>query len=297
MNLDDYKKPLMALLGKLVDSGYVKANEYENLYNRFFLEARQQLKKQVVAEKQKEIEGKTNENNTEDKEIYNDRSDNDFSAGNELLSRYAVLLMPFWDTKPDVPLFFNQLLQLKDRKVKYDASLLMLRNGKKVQDTMWTYFAALPLFTVQLYDDLKEAKRLELFPKKYLSQKEMTYALLKRSGSTYYSARSKDTLVWLDKMEIADKGKKGWLHFYKYRDTEQEGEWKFAYAGIQPHNTSEADTDNTFVQKTEVVIDDEEPLKQQMQKIVKELLFSKRKSAAYFYKTENEYYNDLLMEE
>jgi uncharacterized protein YbaP (TraB family) len=297
MNLDDYKKPLMALLGKLVDSGYVKANEYENLYNRFFLEARQQLKKQVVAEKQKEIEGKTNENNTEDKEIYYDRSDNDFSAGNELLSRYAVLLMPFWDTKPDVPLFFNQLLQLKDRKVKYDASLLMLRNGKKVQDTMWTYFAALPLFTVQLYDDLKEAKRLELFPKKYLSQKEMTYALLKRSGSTYYSARSIDTLVWLDKMEIADKGKKGWLHFYKYRDTEQEGEWKFAYAGIQPYNTSEADTDNTFVQKTEVVIDDEEPLKQQMQKIVKELLFSKRKSAAYFYKTENEYYNDLLMEE
>ncbi|MBX9783558.1 MAG: TraB/GumN family protein [Chitinophagaceae bacterium] len=290
INLDDYKKPVMRLMGRLVDSGYIKAADYENYYNRFYLEAKQQLKKQLVAEKKKEIESKTKENTEEDAELHTATSDekDGFSNGNKLLDEYAVLLIPFWDTKPEVPLFFSQLQQLKDREVKYNTSLLLLRHGRKVNDTVWNYFAGMEEFKTRLYDDLAEANKTELFPKKYLTQKQMTYALLANRGNSYYE-RGKDTLVWLDKFVISKKAKKGWIHFYKYRSAEREGEWKFAYAGIQPLNESEANADDTYISKTQTEVDAEKPLKPQMEKIVKELLWRKRKSAAMFYSSNYDY--------
>jgi hypothetical protein len=56
MTLDDYKKPIMHLLRKMVDSNLVKAKEYEIYYSKFLIEAKQQLKKQNIEEKKSAIE-------------------------------------------------------------------------------------------------------------------------------------------------------------------------------------------------------------------------------------------------
>jgi hypothetical protein len=56
LNLTDYKSSLMRLLGILVDSGLVKPKEYEQYFSKFLIEAKQELKKQSIAEKKKAIE-------------------------------------------------------------------------------------------------------------------------------------------------------------------------------------------------------------------------------------------------
>ena len=60
--------------------------------------------------------------------------------------------------------------------------------------------------------------------------------------------------------------------------------WKLATVGMQPENESEIDTDNTeFSSKEDRKLDPDKPEMEQMQKILKELLFSKRPSASEFY--------------
>src|SRR5688572_31098627 len=55
MNLDDYKVSIMHLLGRMADSNLVKAKDYETYFSKFFLEAKQELKKQSISEKKKAI--------------------------------------------------------------------------------------------------------------------------------------------------------------------------------------------------------------------------------------------------
>ena len=56
MNIDDYEKPMMSLLEQMVDSNLIKPKEYEMYFSKFFIEAKQELKKQAIAEKKKQIE-------------------------------------------------------------------------------------------------------------------------------------------------------------------------------------------------------------------------------------------------
>src|SRR5690606_8137681 len=55
INLDDYKYPIMSLLGEMVDSGLVKPDDYKSYLPKFLLEAKQEWKKQVITEKQEAI--------------------------------------------------------------------------------------------------------------------------------------------------------------------------------------------------------------------------------------------------
>jgi len=49
-NLDDYEKPIMNLLEEMVDSNLLKPKDYEIYFSKFLIEAKQELKKQVIAE-------------------------------------------------------------------------------------------------------------------------------------------------------------------------------------------------------------------------------------------------------
>ena len=46
----------MRLLGEMVDSNLVKPKDYETYFSKFLLEAKQELKKQAIAEKKKAIQ-------------------------------------------------------------------------------------------------------------------------------------------------------------------------------------------------------------------------------------------------
>ena len=56
MNINDYEPPMMDLLETMVDSNLVRPKDYEGYLPRFLLEAKHEMKKQVISEKNKSIE-------------------------------------------------------------------------------------------------------------------------------------------------------------------------------------------------------------------------------------------------
>ena len=56
LNLDDYEPAMMQLLATMIDSSLLTPKDYESWFSKFFIEAKQELKKQSIAEKQKAIQ-------------------------------------------------------------------------------------------------------------------------------------------------------------------------------------------------------------------------------------------------
>lgn len=162
LNLEDYKNPMLQLLGQMVDSNLVKPKDYEMYFSNFFIEAKQELKKQAIAEKKEAIE-KAEESKTDKKKpAYMDYEEKD--AGNDDLSLYAILLLPYWDSKPNVQPLLQQMLQSNDKRLKYNTLLLMMRNNKPYPDSLLAYFGSQDEFRYELYSDLKTMKQLGKFP-------------------------------------------------------------------------------------------------------------------------------------
>lgn len=281
LTLDDYKPKMMELLGNMVDSGYLKAADYQEYYNKFWLEAKQELRKQNISEKSKAIEKKQEELDDKNKGVTLNTfdSEGDGASGNDALDLYAVLMMPFWDRNENIPAFYSKLLQSNDTKIKYNTSLLLLRNKKPVPDTIWKFFAAMDDYRSSLYDDLKLAKRLDIFPTQYKTQADLAKSSLLASRDY----NKVDTIVFLDKLPVTYKKEKGWVYFYKYKDKKDDAVWEFASSGMQPENIKEVSTDDEFTSFMQDNVDEEKPLKEQLQKLLKEMLYSRRKSAKEFY--------------
>jgi hypothetical protein len=156
MTLDDYKKPIMHLLRKMVDSNLVKAKDYEIYYSKFLIEAKQQLKKQNIEEKKSAIEKAEDEKaETKTENLYR-RNEGD--QGNEDLITYATLLLPFRETNPAVNDLLKQMLSSKDKRLKYNTVYLFLRHKISLPDTMLTYFAKLDDYRYELFTDLRTLK-------------------------------------------------------------------------------------------------------------------------------------------
>lgn len=281
LTLDDYKPKMMELLANMADSGYLKAADYQEYYNKFWLEAKQQLRKQNIAEKTKAIEKKQDEMDETKTPVVSIGGSNgeDDADGNDALDMYAVLLMPFWNRSENIPAFYTKLLQTNDKKIKYNTSLLLLRNNKPVPDSMWKYFAAMDNYRSELYDDLDDIKHLEKFPAQYKTQTDMAKSLL--FASRDYN--KVDTIVYLDKFPVSYKKEKGWIYFYKYKDKKDDAAWEFAASGMQPENLKEVNTDDEFTSFMQDNVDEEKPIKEQIQKLLKEMFNARRKSAKNFY--------------
>ena len=56
MNIEDYRSDIMNLLETMVDSGYLKAADYETSFPKLYLEAKQLLKKQLAKESKVKME-------------------------------------------------------------------------------------------------------------------------------------------------------------------------------------------------------------------------------------------------
>jgi hypothetical protein len=315
MTLDDYKKPIMHLLKKMVDSNLVKAKDYEIYYSKFLIEAKQQLKKQAIEEKKSAIAKAENEK-TEKKtaDLYR-RNEGD--QGNEDLITYATLLLPFRETNPAVNDVLKQMLSSNDKRLKYNTAYLLLRHKISLPDSMLTYFAKLDDFRYELFTDMRTLKLLDKFPVEYKNQRDLSKSKL--FSSTYNN--KPDSLVFIDSLPASLKNSKGFVFFYKYKTKKDDLSWKLATAGLlsqdnNPFNydgeeDDEDDDDDigyasissgwnfnrdenkiVFTEFTDEKIKDEVPLKEQMEKQLKKILYSKRKSAKMFY-NEGPDYSDM----
>jgi len=297
VNIDDYERPMMQLMQLLIDSNYVKAADYEIYFTKFLMEAKQAWKKQSIGETNKSIEAARLQENGEPV----DRSRRRQYDGNQKLNLYASLLMPFWDSHSSVPVFMQQLLTSNDKQLKYHTMKLLLRYGKPVSDTLISYFASLDHFRYNLYNDLQALSKLELFPKQYADVDQMVKAKLIAS-SDYEKV---DTLQLLDKVAVEHAGKKGFIYLYQYKELKDDVSWKIATVGLVPANDKSfeisiddrdryRDDKYDFTGFSSIKVEEDKTLDSQLQKVVKQMLYSKRKSAAEFYEPENEYERMLL---
>jgi uncharacterized protein YbaP (TraB family) len=301
INLDDYKGNVMQLLTTMVDSGYVDAKDYDTYFLKFYAEAKQELKKEKAGENQKAIAQAEKENKADEDEIPDYNRNNYGDAGNELLQSYAVLLLPNRDKNPGITTFFNDIMKLNNKRIRFNTMLLLLRNKKAVSDSLINAYAADDEYRLGLYRKLKAAKLLNKFPARYNNQ----FDLVKSALVSTLAYEKYDTLVLLDKIPLSYKNKTGLVYFFKYKNKKVEKKWKIVSYGLQPANTKEFDDDNTdfttsstysYDRGSNDKLDETKPVREQLQKIIKTILYKMHNSAAQFYNTDYDNDNDVLTE-
>ena len=291
--IDDYEEEVLTLLSVLVDSGYCKPADYEQYFSKIYVDAKLQLKKQRARENKARIEEAS-------KKDSDDEDDYDFGygrgggpdAGNDDLDKYAVLLLPFRQKNPGVEQFFDQLLQTQDKRLLYNTHMLLFRHGHPVHDSVFNKYAALDEYRWELYYDLHKMNRLDRFPRRYRNQTDIARSMLARR----FRHDKIDTIAYLDKLPVTHKGEKGVVHFFKYKRMRDDAGWQIASVGMQPEKQDEIDLNNDeFTRRDDRKLDNDKPVKQQLQEALKEILYSKRESASLFYyaRTYNLYKNYL----
>lgn len=305
INLDDYKKPMMRLLRTMVDSNMVKANDYEIYFSKFFIEAKQELKKQAIEEKKSAI-AKAEEDKKEIKSSSLYRR-NEESQGNEDLVTYATLILPFREANPGVNDVLNKMLSSGDKRLKYNTLYLLLRNKLPVPDSTLIYFAKLDEYRYELFSDLKTLKMPDKFPKAFKNNNDL--AKSKLFSASY---NKPDSLDFLDSLPATVKNKNGWVYFYKYKSKKDDAFWKLATVGLVSKDINqfiiEDDDDSDyssftsmpgwggsnrnkieFTEFTDDKIKEDVSLREQMEKQLKKIVYSKRKSAKEFFNERPDY--------
>lgn len=309
LNLEDYKSSMMRLLGQMVDSNLVKPKDYDMYFSKFLIEAKQELKKQSIAEKKKAIE-KAEESKEKKKtsSLYDDGDEKDF--GNDDLALYATLLLPYWETNPAVQPLIQQMLKSSDKRLKYSTMLLLLRNNKPYPDSLLKYFGGLDDYRYELYTDLKDLKKPGKFPALYNNHLDLGRSFLlgkKSSGKP-------DTLLYVDRLKAEFKGRKGFIYFYKYKIKKDDLSWKLATVGLIPEDATQFEFEDDsktsfsgfdfpylnlprynrydFTSFSDTRIKEDEPLADQLKKALKKILYSRRKSAKEFYEDDNDRSDD-----
>ena len=119
------------------------------------------------------------------------------------------------------------------------------------------------------------------FPAKYKKQELLAKAVLVNSTGTY---NKKDSIEYLNKyLPVSLKGQKGNVYFFKYKSSEKDVDWKLAVSGIQPENLKEINADETILEFTDKVLKVNQPLDTQLKKLLKEEVYSIRKSSSHYY--------------
>jgi len=306
INLTDYKSTMMNLLGQMVDSNLIKPKDYDMYFSKFLIEAKQEMKKQAIAEKKKAIEKAEQDREGKRDLVLDDDANDDKDDGNDDLSLYATLLLPYWETNASVESLIQQMLNADDKRLKYRTTLLMIRNNKPYPDSLLKYFGSLDDYRYELYTDLKELDKLDIFPVVYNNHLDLgKSALLEKKTSA-----KPDSLVYIDKLMTEFKGRRGYIYFYKYKMKKNDLSWKLASVGLIPEDPKQFEFENEeksgfdpadfslltgskynrydFTKFSDTRLKDDEPTSTQLNTALKKLLYSHHKSAKEFYEEDDE---------
>ena len=280
--LQDYKDNITSLLVTLVDSGYMKAADYEDYFSGIYVDAKVAWKKQQAKE-EKIMEA----NNKKDPLDEEDEAEEYTGSGNSYgLNGQAVLLMPFYESNKNVRQFFARLLQSRDELVKMNAAVLLLRSNKEVADSILQQLAASDKQRGTLFYKLEKAKRLDKFPAGYKNQ-----LLLARSYMLMHNDNVKmDSVIFLKKNSASVKGKNGMLYFFKYR-VKKTDDWKIGISGLQPYPEKELSSNDDLVSLTDKKLVPTEPIDEQLNQQLKKLVFPFYNSGKNFFKNDRDYMN------
>lgn len=298
VTIQDYKAPVTNLLRTMVDSGFVAAADYEDYYNKLYFDAKIEWKKQQNSD-EKLLEKENKENDDDDDN--NSGSYRDYrsytrsrartvytgdenSRGDIGINDYSVLLSPFYDTRPAIPKFFDKQLQSKDISVRLDAAILLIRNNKKIADSILTQVAAKDKYRAVLLKRLEDIKHTELFPARYRNQDSVARAILlnDKSEDKFYA------IVPAGKQLVTVDNEKGYVYFYKYK-VNKDDEWHIGISGIQPVDTTKVSSNDKLVKMTDKKLRPGVPEREQFDEQLTRLLFQQHLSAQNFFEDDNDY--------
>ena len=97
-----------------------------------------------------------------------------------------------------------------------------------------------------------------------------------------------DSVVFIKKQVTGYRDKKGVVYFFKYR-VKKEDDWKIGISGLQPEDETAVGSDDHLTSMTDKKLKEDEPMDEQLQKLLKKLLFSLSRSGKYFFTTSNYY--------
>ncbi|MEO6539491.1 MAG: hypothetical protein ABIN74_00815, partial [Ferruginibacter sp.] len=271
--LGDYKDNVLSLLVTLVDSGFIKAPDYQDYFTQIYFDAKVELKRQQVKD-EKIMEKELLKEEDEKTSLFENYGRYDKSN----LDDYSVLLIPFYEKNKGVQLFFERLLRSREPEVRLTAAVLLLRNKLPVADSFLLNLAADDRYRSQLYTKLEKAKRLDKFPLKYKNQQDMARSFLV-ADKNYNRI---DSIVFIKTQPAAYLDKKGVVYYFKYR-VKKEDDWKIGISGLQPEDPKSIFADDKLTSMTDKKIKAGEPLDDQLQNQLKKILFSFHKSGKDFY--------------
>jgi hypothetical protein len=188
---------------------------------------------------------------------------------------------------------------------------LLIRNNKYVADSTLNSFAAMDDYRYDLYRDLRKMDRLEFFPAKYDAKTDLAKSKLIDS-KTYGGP---DSVEFLDKLPAKFKSEQGYVYFFKYKQRKDDLVWKLATVGLISKEPKHFEIEDTVVLKggvahkngflsyddlydftsfTDTKLMADQPLSEQLDKQLKIMLYSHRKSAKEFYTASRGGLDDML---
>jgi hypothetical protein len=282
-SLEDYRPFVNGLLKTMVDSGKLKAADYDGYFSKLFFDAKIELKKQQIKdEKLLEMPGEGTDIDNDESNYRNVYTQTVRRRSGSNLTDFATLLMPFYSRYPTVPKYFKKLLQSKDIGVQLDAAKLLIENNKQIPDSLIASIAAKDKYRAKLYSMLSKINRLNLFPVKYKKQEMIAKSLLLNDRRNKEFA----DIQMVNKTEIQLKGRKGNVYWFKYK-LKPADDWKIGISGLQPLNVKEVSTSAEMVKLTDKKLKLYEDETEQFNQQIKRVLFAQHKSGRRFFDSGN----------
>ncbi len=200
--ISEYKAPIFSLLAKIVSEGGLKSKVYKKYKSQILNDAKIQLKRQL---------GRDVSANAQD--FYSSRTP---KQNKGVLEDYVTLLYPFNGEKR-VQQFFEKVALIEDSDIRTTYVALLAKNNKAIPPKKLEAMAADLNSRQLLFDKLKKARKLELFPEAFKTQKDLAEALLFPSRN-YMAVR--DSIAFLGKKALTYKDKQLTGYYFKKRNTE-----------------------------------------------------------------------------
>ena len=171
----------------------------------------------------------------------------------------------------------------------------MIRNDKKVPDSLFINFAKSDDYRSEFFADLQKIKKLDKFPAAYNNQLDIARSLMLNDS---YGYSKLDSVTFIGKLPVTYEKKNGWVYFFKYKKMRDDNFWEYGSVGMQPERSDSIDIENNaFTETDHGKLETDKTIDEQLKKTLKELLNSKRPGAVQFYEGKGfNYYKNYLSE-
>lgn len=225
---EEYRKPVYALLSKLIEKGYVKKSSYAAYKNDIIRDAQYDLNKLISA---KELKSTPYYYNYSDyyygfsRYYYPNPADN-IKESEKVFYYYGLLLRPFYNEEVKNTIL-KKIISSGSDELAIALYCHYLKHDIKISDTLFAHYANDPETVSTLYRHLVYNKLKNLTSDTCFSQENLVVSELFRDKFNLV----KDTVVLVAKKYVRSKKGNGYVYIFK---AQKHGDdiWTLGYSGI-----------------------------------------------------------------